>query len=78
MGDRKTSLGSQLPPSDILGHYAKQLADSGWKQTGTTVAAIFQRPDTSGMIHEYQIVVHGPTTGPGCRSVRTDLNGSSR
>jgi hypothetical protein len=77
-GDRKTDLGSQLPPSEILAHYAKQLTDSGWTQSGTTVAAIFQKRDTSGVLNEYQIVVHAPTAGAGCRSVRTDLNGSSR
>lgn len=78
MGDRKTDLGSQLPASDILGHYAKQLADSGWAQVGTTIAAVFQKRDTSGVLYEYQMVVHAPSNGAGCRSVRTDLNGSGR
>jgi hypothetical protein len=78
MGDRKTDLGSQLPPSDILAHYAKQLADSGWAQIGTTVAAIFQKRDTTGAMQEYQLLVHAPTESPGCRSVRSDLNSSNR
>lgn len=78
MGDRKTDLGSQLPPADILAHYAKQLADSGWSQIGTSVAAIFQKRDTTGSLLEYQLLVHSPSNGAGCRSVRSDLNATSR
>jgi hypothetical protein len=78
MGDRRSALGSALAPSEILAHYAKQLADSGWTQIGNTVAAVLQKRDTSGTVLEYQLLVHAPANGAGCRSVRTDLNGTSR
>lgn len=78
MGDRRSDLGSQLAPSEILSHYTKQLADSGWTQIGSTVAAVFQKRDTSGTLMEYQLLVHAPGNGPGCRSVRSDFNATSR
>jgi hypothetical protein len=79
MGDRSTSLGSQLPVVDILSHYTKQLADSGWTQIGNTVSAVFQKRDAIySLLLEYQITIYAPSTGGGCRRVRTDLNGTSR
>jgi hypothetical protein len=78
MGDRRTDLGSQMAPAEILSHYTKQLVDSGWAQVGSSAAAIFQKRDSTGSLLEYQLLVHAPGNGPGCRSVRTDLNGTSR
>lgn len=75
MGDRGTDLISQLSPQDILAHYAKQMADSGWTAGPSSAFGFWTRTDTSGMVYEYQISVQTYANMPMCRKVIGDLNG---
>lgn len=71
-GGGPAQLASSMPPAEILGHYAKQLADSGWKESGTIAAGVWTRPDSTGTLMEYQITVVAPM-GSACRQVQGDL-----
>jgi hypothetical protein len=70
-----TDLASQLTPQVILAHYAKQLADSGWKAGPPSASSYWTRTDTSGVAYEYQITVQAYPDVPMCRKVVVDLNG---
>lgn len=72
-GGQGTELSSAMSPQDILAHYAKQLADSGWKSAGTGVTAAWTRTDTSGVVSEYQITVRDYPLVPVCRKVESEL-----
>jgi hypothetical protein len=78
MGGRGTELSSQMTPQDILAHYAKQMADSGWKQNGTGVSASWTKTDTAGVVTEYQVTVRTASENPMCRKVDSELRARSR
>lgn len=75
MGDRSQGLTTQLSSQELLAHYGKQLADSGWKSGGESVSAFWTRTDSTGMVYEYKITVQSYAGLPACRKVNGDLNG---
>lgn len=72
-GGQGTELSSQLTPEEIFAHYAKQLADSGWKQTSPMIGAIWQKPDSTGSLMQYELTVSTNPAVPMCRTVGSEL-----
>jgi hypothetical protein len=66
-------LSSTISPAEILAHYAKQLADSGWKESGSGVSASWSRADSAGSVREYQITITTTSANPMCRKVEAEL-----
>jgi hypothetical protein len=65
---------TSMTPEEILNHYGRQLADSGWKQTPSVgLTRSWTKTDSTGVEHEYEITVK--TFGPGssCRRISTEL-----
>lgn len=72
-GGSGAQLASTMPASEILAHYAKQLADSGWKSSSAIATGTWTRPDSTGAIMEYEISVRAPDDAPNCRRVESQL-----
>jgi hypothetical protein len=67
-----TTLRTAMGADAILDHYAKQLADSGWKpqaDRGITTGRTFVRDDPSGAPVELSLTVTTSTRMEGCREV---------
>jgi hypothetical protein len=73
MGGRGAELNSQMTPQDLLTHYAKQMADSGWKVDGTGVTTAWTKADTAGVLTEYQITIRTTVQNPMCRKIESEL-----
>ncbi|HET9424593.1 MAG TPA: hypothetical protein VFO55_04405 [Gemmatimonadaceae bacterium] len=72
-GGPGAQLASTMHPAEILSHYAKQLADSGWKESGTVATGVWTRRDSTGTAMEYQITVRAPEDALPCRQVEANL-----
>ncbi|HVZ49244.1 MAG TPA: hypothetical protein VG916_10705 [Gemmatimonadaceae bacterium] len=58
--------------AELLDHFAKQLADSGWTPTGDNAAyavGTWTRPDSTGAKVELTVTVRGMAGGQGCREL---------
>ena len=71
-GGPGAQLSSTMTPAEILAHYGKQLADSGWKEVGGGITQTWSRTDTTG-VREYQITVTTMSGNPMCRRVEAEL-----
>jgi len=67
-----TALRTAMTPKEILGHYGRQLSDSGWTQVASTddiARTTWQRTDSSGARLEVTLTVATHAGTPGCRDV---------
>jgi len=68
-----TMLKTALTGDSVLTHYAKQLADSGWKsigERGFSIARTWTRPDSAGVVQELTLTVTTLAKEEGCRDVQ--------
>ena len=72
-GGPGAQLSSSMSPAEILDHYAKQLADSGWKDSGSGVTRSWSRADSAGTVREYQITITTTSANPMCRKVEAEM-----
>lgn len=73
MGGQGTELNSQMTPIEILSHYAKQLTDAGWRESGSGATGTWSKADSTGTVTEYQISVRTSAQSPMCRKVDSEL-----
>jgi len=77
----RTSLRTSMTSRDILDHYNRQLADSGWTLVPTTeglVRSFWQRTDSTGARLEVVLTVSTNPSAPGCHDVEMSYRGSHR
>jgi hypothetical protein len=73
-GGGSTRLQTTMTLDDVLAHYGKQLADSGWTPTGTqTTTRGWSRRDSTGAVTEIVLTAQAQTTGPSCVDVRMEV-----
>lgn len=71
-----TTLRTAMTPDSVLEHYARQLADSGWKtegERGSTIGRSFTRVDASGAPVELSITVTSTPRAESCRDVNMQV-----
>ena len=70
-----------MTSTEILDHYGRQLADSGWKQvplTNDIARSVWQRGDSTGAQLEVTLTVSTHAGTPGCRDVEMAFRGAHR
>ncbi|HEU4995478.1 MAG TPA: hypothetical protein VFT29_11700 [Gemmatimonadaceae bacterium] len=71
-----TELNTSMSPQDILGHYGKQLQDSGWAPaiTAPPISGLtWTRKDSTGAMRLLSLTVVSSPTDANCRTVRLDV-----
>jgi hypothetical protein len=76
-----TALRTSMTSREILEHYNRQLADSGWTLVPGTedmVRSLWQRTDSTGARLEVTLTVSSHPSAPGCHDVEMNYRGSHR
>ena len=75
-GAGSTRLATQMSPEQLLEHYGKQLADSGWASgSGDQMAArSWTRRDSSGAVTEITLIARRRAEAPNCAEMEMRYN----
>jgi hypothetical protein len=77
----RTALRTSMTSREILDHYNRQLADSGWTLVPASeglVRSLWQRTDSTGARLEVVLTVSSHAGTPGCYDVEMNYHGSHR